>query len=177
MKRCATSGIHHKKRQVEASTTSQKLVKALDYYVVIVTGWKHHYYTGLPVYFVVWHVAACRCRCNSRARCGTCPLALTARILIMHEFHMCFLDYIYFWLVILYLKITVTTLSYYVFCLWNSTEAEKCVLIISPLFLKRMIDLVPNLNRLIKYETRTRAICHFLLLKKRAFEMPIMRIL
>ena len=63
MKRGATSGIHHKKRQVEASTSSQKLVKALDYYVVIVTGWKHHYYTGWPVYFVVWHVVARRwCR-------------------------------------------------------------------------------------------------------------------
>lgn len=62
MKRGATSGIHHKKRQVEASTSSQKLVKALDYYVVIVTGWKHHYYTGWPVYFVVWHVAAWRWR-------------------------------------------------------------------------------------------------------------------
>lgn len=51
----ATSGIHQKKRQVEASTSLQKLVKALDYYVVIVTGWKHHYYPGWTVYFVVWH--------------------------------------------------------------------------------------------------------------------------
>lgn len=47
-----------KSGRMEASTSSQKLVKALDYYVVIVTGWKHHYYTGSLVYFVVWRCGA-----------------------------------------------------------------------------------------------------------------------
>lgn len=76
MQRKTSRGIHHKKCGVEASTSSQKLVKALDYYVVIVTGWKHHYYTGWLVYFVVWHVAArspLPRRAHSRLECSAAP--------------------------------------------------------------------------------------------------------